>query len=128
MGNTPAFFERVKSLVKAKNTTIEAFLDSTFGKNNVTRNVYNGWRSRGILPRADYAVKMAEYLGVSVEYLVNGKDSDLLIDAPESLRELFRTILELSSEQQFELKGAVLSYVQTNFKKNEDSITEEKIG
>ena len=33
--------------------------------------------ARGIMPSADMAVRIAEVLGVSVEYLVTGKNSDL---------------------------------------------------
>ena len=44
--------------------------------------------ARGIMPSDDMAVRIAEVLGVSVEYLVTGKNSDLL---------LFNTVILLTA-------------------------------
>jgi transcriptional regulator with XRE-family HTH domain len=72
------YFERVKILARASNTTIEAIAFSA----GLTRNSYNSYRNKGNLPRADEAVKMAHALKSSVEFLVEGKDS------PQSLATL----------------------------------------
>ena len=69
------FFNRVKTLVKAANMTIEGFLQDTF-QGGVSIHVYNGWRRRKILPRADIVVEMARALGTSAEYLVSGHAGD----------------------------------------------------
>jgi hypothetical protein len=78
------FFQRIKGSVKSKNTTIESFLDTVF-HGEVSRDSYNGWKKRQGLPRADYVVKMAAALGVTVEYLVTGKDAKFPILSPKSL-------------------------------------------
>ena len=41
------------------------------------RDMYNGWRRRNSYPRADEAVRIAQNLGVTVEYLVTGEDSEI---------------------------------------------------
>jgi hypothetical protein len=65
------FFDRVKDLVKQRTTlTLRAFIES-MGLNYET--YYSGKR-RVTLPRADEALKIAQALNASVEYLVSGKD------------------------------------------------------
>ena len=63
------YFERVKELARANNTTIEAVANSA----KLSRDSYNSYRKKGNLPRADEACEMAEFLGTTVEYLVSGK-------------------------------------------------------
>ncbi len=54
---------------------------------------------RAVLPNVETAVKIAEVLGVSVEYLVNGTKSDKLPDSSEEiLLSNFRQ-LSLSNKQ-----------------------------
>lgn len=66
--NTIDFFERVKTLAKAKKTTIE-YVASEAG---LTLASYNAYRRHENLPRADEALKIAQTLGTTVEYLVTG--------------------------------------------------------
>ena len=71
------FFSRVREVTKLRGTTIEQMMNSiTHGNTASPRDVYNGWRRRNILPRADTAVEIAKYLNVTVEYLVTGKDQN----------------------------------------------------
>jgi len=65
------FFDRVKSLAKARQTTIESLLASC----NISRNTYNTWNRNGRLPRAEELIAIARKLGVSVEFLIDGADS-----------------------------------------------------
>jgi transcriptional regulator with XRE-family HTH domain len=37
-------------------------------------NTFSNWETRGTVPAADIALKIADYLGVSVRWLVTGKD------------------------------------------------------
>jgi hypothetical protein len=65
------FFDRVKDLVKQRTTfTLRAFIES-MGLNYET--YYSGKR-RVTLPRADEALKIAQALHTTVEYLVTGID------------------------------------------------------
>jgi hypothetical protein len=67
------FFDRVKDLVKQNTTlTLRSFIES-MGLNYET--YYSGKR-RDNLPRADEALKIAQALNTSVEYLVTGRKPD----------------------------------------------------
>lgn len=70
--DTNSFYERVKSLCKERKTTIEAVVNAA----GLTINSYNSYRRHNNLPRLDEGVIIAQALGVSVEYLVTGQDSD----------------------------------------------------
>jgi hypothetical protein len=67
------FFDRVRTLAKSQNQTIESVLPKIDGE-QLSRDIYNGWRRRSVLPRADTAVLMARNLGTTVEFLVDGED------------------------------------------------------
>ncbi len=76
------FFTRVREVTKLRGTTIEQMLIEIYKGEKISspRDVYNGWRRRKILPRADIAVKIAQFLNVSVEYLVTGEDTNPEVD------------------------------------------------
>lgn len=63
------FYERVKTLVKQTNLTLRAFIESL----GMNYDSYNTLKRYNNLPRADEAVKIAQALGTTVEYLVTGK-------------------------------------------------------
>jgi hypothetical protein len=67
------FFKRVKNHVKMSNTTIEDFISDVF-EGSKDRDSFNGWKRRNVLPRADEAIKIAKAMGMTVEYLVTGRD------------------------------------------------------
>ena len=66
------FFERVKSLAKTNKTTIEYVAN----KAGLTLASYNAYRRHENLPRADEALKIAQTLGTTVEYLVDGDKNE----------------------------------------------------
>ena len=112
------FFDRVKTLVKAANMSIEGFLQDTF-QGDISIHVYNGWRRRKILPRADIVVEMARALGTSVEYLVNGHAGDpWMIEHALFLREC----KQLSEDQLFMVKNLV------HMQLSQSSDNDEEIG
>ena len=53
------------------------------------------WFSRRIMPKADDALKIADYLGVSVRFLVTGKDEDM----PFKLREVVELCRGLGDDE-----------------------------
>lgn len=65
------FFDRVKVLVKEKNTTIKAVANEA----GLSLNTYDTLKKRNNLPRADEAICIAKALDTSVEYLVTGKET-----------------------------------------------------
>jgi hypothetical protein len=65
------FYDRIKDMVK-KNTpmTLEAFIQSL----GINYGTYQTQRKAHNLPRADEALKIAQSLNTSVEYLVSGTE------------------------------------------------------
>jgi len=66
------------------------------------RNIENYLRKGGSIPTADNAVKIAHVLGVTVEYLVTGKNSqvDIYSSMEPEMRQFIRTIRSLPAKKQ----------------------------
>jgi len=47
-----------------------------YQKTKVAKGTFSSWKTRNILPRADVALRIAEALGVTVEYLLTGRDQN----------------------------------------------------
>ena len=88
------FYGRVKSLVKTNKTTIEYIVC----KAGLSLASYNAYRRNKNLPRADEAVRIAQALGTTVEYLVSGNEQkpptaeDTLIEIQASI-ERYRKLI-----------------------------------
>ena len=70
------FFDRIKELAKAQGTTIEQVMKKALGTSN-SRDTYNGWRRRKLIPRGNVCLQLAQALGVSVDYLLTGNDANI---------------------------------------------------
>jgi len=66
------FYERVKTLSKIGNLTIEYVVKQA----GLSLGAYNSYRRRENLPRADEAQKIAQVLGTTVEFLTTGKEPE----------------------------------------------------
>ena len=88
------FYERVKELSKAQNLSLIPFLQSL----GINYETYKSAKRLNNLPRADEAVKIAESLNTSVEYLVSGK-------TPKQPK-------DLSKEQAIELAQKIIDTLQ----------------
>ena len=51
------------------------------------RNAITNWSDRGNIPAGDICIRIAEYLGVSVEWLVTGKENGLTSEERTLLRQ-----------------------------------------
>lgn len=80
------FYDRVKELAKSHNTTVRAVIENC----QINYDSYNSCKRYKNLPRADEAVRIAEYLGTSVEYLVTGRKPAAQHELPEDLLEVLR--------------------------------------
>ncbi|EFW38674.1 helix-turn-helix domain-containing protein [Treponema phagedenis] len=74
--NSDVFYENIKTLVRTKNITIEKMIFSIDDLSIKALSTYNSMRQAGNLPRADDVLRIADFFGVSVEYLVTGKEKD----------------------------------------------------
>lgn len=110
-----AFYERVKILCKLKKTTIGAMMNSVYDTVENPISVYNSMKNRDIYPRCDLALRMADYLGVSVEYLVTGKEPEQekeFAEKYECYKDLVTEISQLSTTNYNLIKGTVIAMNQ----------------
>ena len=73
--------DRIDGLLKDKNLKRQAIYDIT----GISPNSFSNWAIRGTIPAADTAIKIAHFLGVSVEWLVTGKDPNGLSEEEQAL-------------------------------------------
>jgi len=88
------FFETVKELAKKKSMTIEMMIQSIEGLSFNSLNTYNSMRKARNLPRADDVLRIAKFFGVSVEYLVTGKEKDIYKEKYDTLRSGMENLIE----------------------------------
>ena len=67
------FFTRIEVLLKEQKKTQKNFAEAV---GLSAPQAYITLRSRGTLPKVDVALRMAQYLNTSVEYLLTGIESD----------------------------------------------------
>jgi len=60
----------VKKEVDRQRTSFEWL----YQKTRIPKGTFSSWKNRGVVPRADEALLIAEALGVSMEYLLTGID------------------------------------------------------
>ena len=102
MRNTE-FWKRTKALIKVHNMTQKQFADYL----GFSRHTVRGWIYHNRVPHLNAAYDIAFILGVTLEYLISGKDKDI---ADMRLKELelrksSARILELIDNAQKELQG-----------------------
>ncbi|MFP3040575.1 helix-turn-helix domain containing protein [Treponema primitia] len=88
--NAEFFWKIVKREVDRQQTSFEWL----YRKTGIPKGTFSSWKTRNIIPRADEAYLIAEALGVSVEYLLNGRDGTGHSSNP-SLEEIVKTIIPL---------------------------------
>ncbi|MBP0965563.1 MAG: helix-turn-helix transcriptional regulator [Oscillospiraceae bacterium] len=85
------FYDRLKALCKAKGTTISAMLSDL----NLSTGSTGNWK-RGKLPGGEILIKIADYLGTSVDYLITGEfRADLTTDC-QRLVNLYKSVPEFA--------------------------------
>lgn len=65
------FIDRVESILKAKKLTQKELAD----KLKLRRPTLSDWKKNGAIPAGDICLKIAQYLDVSVEWLITGKET-----------------------------------------------------
>ena len=65
------FYQRIKDICGSQNKKLGDFLVEL----GINRETYKSARRQGNLLRADDALKIARALGVTVEYLIEGRDT-----------------------------------------------------
>ena len=82
-----AFYERIDNLLKEKKYTQKDL--SEYLKIS-SAQVFANWKQRDFIPSADIAVKIAQYLGTSVEYLITGKETDERLEELRKEKDIYK--------------------------------------
>lgn len=85
------FYSRIESLLKEQKKTQKEFAEAV---GLSAPQAYITLRTRGTLPKADTALKMAQYLGTSVEYLLTGTEKDLYKGRFEKLLQEMQSVID----------------------------------
>ena len=112
------FVLRIDSVLKEKKLKRLAVAEAV----SISTQAFSHWSVRGSMPAADTALKIAEFLGVSVEWLITGKDKENLTDEErvlldrwrsldDSQKEIIMPMIETAAESSYKKKkGDVSSY------------------
>ena len=79
-----AFTERLDNFLKEKKKTKKELFDFV----GISSQSFYDWKKRDTIPAADIAVKIAQYLNTTVEYLITGQKYNLESDIQSDLLEL----------------------------------------
>lgn len=82
------FYENVKQLVKTNNLTLRSFIESL----GINYDSYNSCKKYNNLPRADEAVKIAQALNTTVEFLVTGEETNKAQQELDKLKQILREL------------------------------------
>lgn len=114
------FIQRLKALMKSRNITDKQLTeDLGLAKNSVTY-----WKNKGNIPKGDTLDVIAEYFGVSVDYLLGKTDKKNEQTVPDELSasEELRKLIEESSTLSDEEARKVREYVELlKLKRNQES-------
>ena len=84
------FYENVKQLVKTNNLTLRSFIESL----GINYDSYNSCKKYDNLPRADEAVKIAQALNTTVEFLVTGEETNKAQQELDTLKQKLKELIE----------------------------------
>ena len=91
--NGTDFCNRIDSLLAEQNKKRN---DMYIAIPEMTSHSMYDWTRRNTIPSADVALKIAQYLNTTVEYLLTGSESNILAEENATLKETLAKINELS--------------------------------
>ena len=111
------FFERVKKYAQSRGMSIDQYFKTIF-HGQKTRETFNGWKRRGLLPRADIALIIARDMGITVEELIYGEAGADYVRAwaqadgrvwepPDRIADVVRGLAVLGNRELAMVRGAV---------------------
>ncbi|MBQ0167797.1 MAG: hypothetical protein KBT02_11880 [Treponema sp.] len=99
------FYDRIKQLLNDRNMTVEEFVHGALGP-QTTVGSYQAIKNRGILYRADDALAIADFFGVSLEWLITGEEKrDNRTEEEKQFHEAFMKLSDSSKKMVLELMG-----------------------
>lgn len=72
---------------------------------NTSDKTISAWKANNSLPPADKLVGISEFLGISLEYLITGEETNISSNLTESELKMLNLFSELTPIQQGELIG-----------------------
>jgi len=84
---------RVENLLKERNVKPAVFYDNI----GIVPQLFYDWKKRSQAPNARTALKVAQYFGVTVEYLLTGETTNPLQKKVEELQKKLREVAEFAS-------------------------------
>ena len=130
------FFVENKNMVEIRGKDIVVRIDSILKQRNLKRKAvadavgislqpFTSWSNRGSIPGADIAYHIAEYLDVSLEWLLTGKERESVNPfnnlPPPEITELAKDIERLPAEFQNIIRQNVEEYKKLCFKLERES-------
>jgi transcriptional regulator with XRE-family HTH domain len=109
--NNAIFWNIIEKEVSRQNTTFEWL----YRKTKISKGTFSSWKSRKIIPRADVVLRIAEALGVSVEYLLTGM-STIKYAENQSIQELVENV-SVFDQNDFEAVRAMVKIMAQRYKK-----------
>lgn len=125
------FIERLEETLKEKGISIRKFTSDLQIREG---NIYY-WKKNGNLPQSDVGLKIAEYLNVSLNWLITGEGFKFVSPAevPEEIfylrkfeLDLFKMYEELTPEQKQVIKTMIKALYNEAKEKEEDSFKKTK--
>lgn len=105
------FVERIDQKLKEKNLKRISLCDDL----GITHSALTDWKKRGTIPSGDVCIKIAEYLGVSVEWLVRGTEREREKEAYNKEEKIFiGKIRDLTPQQRESIEILLDGYTQAN--------------
>lgn len=98
------YYSRLKELLKDRNLTVKSMLNSV----NMTSSQFDSLLRYDNVPRADMAVKIANLLDTTVEYMIDGKRND---NYPPDIMVAVRQLLTLDKARRAPILANIGSQV-----------------
>ena len=115
MANGVSFVERIDEELDFKGMK-RAELLRLLG---LPRNSISNWLERGNIPAGDICLKIADYFGVSIEYLITGKNND----STQEERWLISQWKQLSDEQKSRIRLLLNGWEDARTKDEKNSLS-----
>lgn len=105
------FVNRIDLKLKEKNVKRQAMYDDL----NLNHSAVTAWKKRGTIPSGDICLKIANYLNVSVEWLLTGNEPEKTALNIEE-KNFLKDYNELKPEQKQSVEVIIKSFKETNKK------------
>lgn len=114
------FVNRIDLLLKEKLLKRTSFCELM----GLTKTALTDWERRNTIPAADVALKIADYLNVSVRYLVTGEDEKAVVkeNLTREEREFLNQWNSFSDEQKKSIMALWNLYVQEQMEKEKANL------